>query len=342
MTTPDQAHANASAAPRVDYQTLLDASAAFFVRAGASDMVAKSAARAIVDAEAEGNTICGFFYLPVLAEQISSGRADGHAIPAVARESAASAMIDAKDGLAQPALDLARTVVRDKARACGTASVGIFNSANALSLGSITGPLADEGLVALAFANAPGSVAAPGSMLKLYGTNPISLAAPVPGRPPIIIDQSASAVSKTLILQHLERGEPLGDGWAQGPDGQPTTDPAAGHAGVMLPSGGIKGANIAMMVEILAAVLTGATLSQCAPGLMGTDGPSPKIGQFIIAMDPEHFGGAAVAANMTKLVDTIVADPALRLPGGRRAENKRLALRDGLDVSSDVRVLLGL
>lgn len=131
------------------------------------------------------------------------------------------------------------------------------------------------------------------------------------------------------------RGESIPLGWTQDRDGLPTTDAKRGNEGALLPSGGQKGANIALMVEVLAAMLTGASASTEA-GTFGTpDGPPPGVGQLVIAIDPAHFSGAAVGRAVQVLADNLRADN-LRMPGQRRRENLARSRAEGVPIGSDM------
>jgi (2R)-3-sulfolactate dehydrogenase (NADP+) len=323
---------------RVHLDRVLAACAGRLEAAGSSATVAASVARALVEAEAEGNAICGLYYLPVFLDQLAAGRVDGRAVPSLERTRPGVAWIDAREGFAQPALDLAVRHAADVARQTGIALVGIRNSYNALALGQPAGALARLGLVALVAANAPASLAVPGSARKVFGTNPFAFAAPVPGGPPLVIDQSASAVTKTEVMMRAARGEGLETGWAQDTEGRPTLDAKAALAGALLPAGGRKGANVALMVEVLAAALIGATLSADAEPLGAADRPHPQLGQTVIAIDPAALGGTQ---GLAALASSLHSD-GQRLPGERRAAQRAMAEREGLDLRPEHRAILGL
>ena len=107
--------------------------------------------------------------------------------------------------------------------------------------------------------------------------------------------------------------------------------------GSLQPIGAAKGAALALMVEILAAGLTGATLSAAASSFFETDGSPPAVGQLIIAIDPGALGGVeALAERITALVDAIEADGEARLPGSRRIALRQQAARDGISVDAQL------
>ena len=112
--------------------------------------------------------------------------------------------------------------------------------------------------------------------------------------------------------------------------GAPTTDPEAALAGTMLPLGDAKGAALALMVELLAAELTGANYAAEASSFLDAEGPPPGTGQLIIAFDPDAF--ASGVAHFGRLAAMIEAQPGARLPGSRRPAARAGAQRDGLAV----------
>ena len=307
------------------------AAASRLVEAGASEGVARSVAAALVGNEAEGNPICGLYYLPVFVEQLRSGRLDGRVEPAV-EEDGTAIRVDARCGFAQPALDAGLPGLVRVARTYGVAALAVRRSYNALALGDPVRRLAEEGLFALAFANAPASVAPPGAARPLFGTNPLAFAAPLPGDDPLVIDQSTSAVAKTEVLMRAENGQTLEPGWAQDARGRPTTDARAALAGALLPAGGTKGANVALIVEMMAAALTGGTPSAEAPPLGDATAPHPALGQTVIALDPARLG----AAGAERIAALVSDDPALRLPGSRRAAARRHAAEEGIEVPGEL------
>ena len=286
----------------------------YLVKAGCLEKVAKLVAQSMVQAEFEGNTVCGLFYLPVFKEQLSLGKVDGKARPKILKNHGGSILIDAANGFAHPAINLATEVVIKAAQENGIAAAGITRSYNALSLAHHVLPLAAGGMIGICCSNAPASVAPPGGKKPTFGTNPMAFAVPGPSSPALVVDQSASAVTKTKLLMHNAEHKEIPLGWAQDDDGQATSDPAAGLAGSLLPFGGQKGANIGLIVEILSAVLTGANLSAHAASFSGHDIGRPGVGQFLIAIDPARFAGESFLETLEKLRQQY-EDSDLRFPG---------------------------
>lgn len=287
------------------------------VGAGAAPRNAAPVARAMARAEVEGNAVCGLFYLPLFCGHLACGKVDGHAVPGL-RSDGASVNVDAGSGFAHPAIEAGLPVLAEAARAFGIAALAVRNSYNCLALSHHVVPLAERGLIGICMANAPASVAPPGATRPVFGTNPLAFAVPAGEGKLIVADQSMSAVTKTAMLMHRARGEPIPLGWAQDAAGNPTTSAAEGLAGSLLPSGGQKGANLALLVEILAAALTGSTLSGEASPFGNDEGGPPRTGQFILAIDPKHFGTGMFASSLNRLA-ALFGESGIRLPGRRMA-----------------------
>jgi (2R)-3-sulfolactate dehydrogenase (NADP+) len=299
-----------------------------------SQVNAIATARALVAAEADGQMGHGLVRVPSYAEQAKVGKVNGFAEPAISGDGAAR-RIDAGTGFAYPAIDLALETLTPLAREMGVASVGIYSSHHCGQAGRHVERLAEEGLVAFAFANTPSAMAFHGGVRPRLGTDPLAFAAPIPERAPLVIDMALSVVARSKIVGAKAKNEPIPEGWAVDAEGQATTDPAAALKGSLLPIGGAKGAALALIVEILCGALAGAHFGWEASGFMDAkDGP-PRSGQFLIALDPRHFAGASFAARMTELTQAIVADGA-RLPGDRRLEARARATRDGLKIADDL------
>lgn len=254
--------------------------------AGGSAATARALARATVAAEVRRNSAVGAAHLLDYLDALRHGRLAGDAEPRITAARAATLTVDAANGTAQQAFDtVAEDLVR-RARDCGVAVLSIHRSFPAGELGYYAHRLAEEGLAALTGSNSPALVSVFGAREAVTGTNPMAFALPHPDGPRMF-DQAASATAWVNIRTAAERGEPIPDGWALDPQGEPTTDAAAGMMGALLPFGGAKSANIALMVELLAAMSGGAFSLDAAPFDEGDEPPS--VGLFAVAIDPTAF-----------------------------------------------------
>lgn len=307
-----------------------------FAAAGASPANAASVAWALVTAEADGLKGHGLSRVPTYLAMLKSGKIDGQVMPKASRPKPGVLAIDAGHGFAYPAIDLAIAEIPDLAREQGIIAAPIRRSNHCGAAGLHVERLAQQGLVAMLFANTPGAIAPWGGSKPVFGTNPIAFAAPLAGREPVVIDMALSKVARGPIVAAKQRGEPIPEGWALDVHGKPTTDAAAALAGTMVPLGDAKGATLAMMVEILAAALVGAHFGFQASSFLDAEGGPPDTGQLILAIDPHAMGGNWFDERMRALVHAIEAQEGTRLPGVRRLTLRAKARAEGIDMPEDM------
>jgi (2R)-3-sulfolactate dehydrogenase (NADP+) len=291
-------------------------------------------ARALVRAEAEGLKSHGLLRVPMYAAQAKVGKVDGFAVPAVEQPRPALVAIDAKHGFAYPAMYKAVELLIPLAREFGTAAAGIRRSHHVGVAGHPVEKLADAGMMAMMFANAPAAMAPWGGTRATFGTDPVAFACPLPGRPPIVVDLSLSKVARGHILTAIQKGASIPEGWALDVDGKPTTDAKAALAGTMVPLGDAKGTALALMVELLAGGLTGANFATEASSFLDAEGPPPGTGQLFVAIDATAFGNAL--PRFAEMARTIEEQEGARLPGSRRLAMRAKAEREGLTISDSL------
>ncbi len=302
------------------------------IRAGASPVNAGCVADALIAAEIDGIGSHGLSRVPAYADQLASGKIDGLAIPRVTRTASAVVSVDAGHGFAFPAiaagLDAALPIVRET----GLVAVAIGNSHHCGVLGRQVESLARHNLLALAFSNTPAAIAAWGGTRGVFGTNPIALACPRRDQEPLVIDLAMSVVARGKIMQAATRNESIPEGWALDSSGKPTTDPREALAGTMLPIGGAKGAALAMIVELLSAALTRSHFGFEASSFFDAEGQPPGIGQLFLLFDILTFGGDAVTERIEALCQAVEGDSGTRLPGARRAADRKRIEGSGIAV----------
>ena len=314
-----------------DAQALVSAA---LIRAGTSAGNAEIVARALVAAEAEGLKGHGLSRVPSYAAQVKTGKINGHASPVVEHVTPALLRVDARFGFAFPALLAAEEGLAEAAPMMGIAAAAIRHSHHCGVAGHPVERLAEKGLVAMLFANTPAAMAPWGGRRAVFGTNPIAFACPLPGEAPIVVDLSLSKVARGNILAAKQKGQSSPEGWALDAQGAPTTDAEAALKGTMLPLGDAKGTALALMVELLAAGLTGAKYAADATSFLDDKGNPPGTGQFILAIDPTLTGGMDMGQHFAALARQITDQDGARLPGSRRLALRANAARDGLRVAS--------
>ncbi|MFK4729261.1 Ldh family oxidoreductase [Agromyces mediolanus] len=200
-----------------------------------------------------------------------------------------AATVDATGRPGILALARATRAAAERARAHGSAIVGI-RAAGALGVLGLAGrELAEQGLVALLAAQAPPIVAPWGGTAAVVGTNPLAIAVPRDGGPPLVVDYATAPATMATLRRHREHGAPLADGLGIDAEGTPTTD-ASRLAALVPPT--LLGSLTGLVVELLAGVATG--------GRGAADGTR---GALLIAVDAAAIGGMDVAAGTARLAE---------------------------------------
>jgi len=259
-------------------------------RAGASEATALALAAATVEAEQRGRPAVGVRHLLDYVTALRDGRLNAHASPALIGARPSALVVDADGGTAQLAFERFLPDLVDAAESSGVAVLSLNNAFTTGELGFYVRRLTAAGLIGLVCGNSPALLSVYGSREPVTGTNPLAFG--VPQRSGArAFDQASSATAWVNVRDAAERAEPIPEGWATDRYGEPTTDAAAALDGSLLPFGGVKGANIAIMVELLA-TLAGGSFSLDATG--GVEGEPPRLGLFALAIDPTAFDAGAL------------------------------------------------
>ncbi len=334
--------------PIISLATLETAIARTLEKAGAHTAMATATARALALAEAQGIASHGVSRVSQYATHLGNGRALGQARPVLRGDSEKAAfVVDAGHGLAFEACALAVSEAITRARRHGIAFAGVVRSHHCGVLVDHLREAAAQGLVGLALANSPSAMPMAGGKRALFGTNPVAAVFPRgAGKDAVMIDLSLSEVARGKLMVARKEGKAIPAGWALDAQGQPTTDPAAGLEGMMLPMGAAtspKGAMLALMVEVLVTALIGAQFGFEASSFFVDEGNQPGIGQSFIVIDPGALAGQnAYAARLEVLIEAMLADPEVRLPGQRRLALERRAHTHGIELNAATLASLGL
>lgn len=273
-------------------------------------------ANVMVDADKCGIDTHGLSMLTTYDSRRREGIITMDAKVEVVRETPVSALVDAGGGLGYVPSVQATKIAIKKAKEMGMAGIAVCNSNHFGATGYYTRMMAAEGLVGMATTNGSGPRTAPtfGRDAKL-STNPIAFTAPAKRNAPFNLDMATTTVAAGKIRNKANEGLPLPEGWANGPDGRPTSDSSLyfDRAGTQTPLGGTrelgshKGYGLGAMVEILSAGFSGASLvthpehGYRRPGTM-------DIGHFFLAIDPTAFRPeGAFEETVDELIDALHA-----------------------------------
>jgi LDH2 family malate/lactate/ureidoglycolate dehydrogenase len=240
------------------------------------------------------------------------------------------------------------TLAIAKAKENGVGYAGVKRSTHFGAAGYYASMALQHDMVGLAMSNVDANMTVPGARGNVIGNNPLAYAIPAGSEHPIMLDVALSTVAAGKIYAAQDRNLPIPDTWLVDGDGLPTTD-ISGYprVGSLLPMAGHKGYGLALLVEVLAAVLTGAAMTSQVR-LWGSkwDVPTDE-GHAFIAID----AGAIMPLDLFQervdwLVREIHAAPKasgserIYLPGEMEWEKRAAAMEQGIDLPDDVRASL--
>lgn len=308
---------------------------------GIDTACAQAVADMLVDADLTGVSTHGVSRLAIYLERVERGLvARGNEVK-ILRESPSALAIDAGNTLGAMSASFAMERCIDKAKETGSCFATVKNSNHFGAAAFYTKKAAAAGMIGFCCTNLTAKIAPFGSSEPFMGTDPICVAVPSEEFP-VVLDMAPSVVAlgKLILAQKLGQQIPLG--WALDQDGKPTTDPAEGRKGSLLPIGGPKGSGIAMMVELLAGVLSGAGTATHLHDLYEFDAPQ-GVGHFLGAIDVSHFMDpdefrrrvSAVIAEVHSL-KTAEGFNEILMPGERGFRSAEERAEAGIDLPDEV------
>ncbi|MFO0904944.1 MAG: Ldh family oxidoreductase [Pirellulales bacterium] len=313
-------------------------------RCGVGEIDARLTTDALVTADAWGVFTHGTKLLGGYVRRLEGGGIQATARPKVASEGPSWAVVDGGQALGQVSGAFAMQTAIEKARVTGVAYVGVRNGNHFGALGYYPWLAAQAGMVGIAVGNDMPSVAAPGSRLAVYGTNPISYAFPASKHDPILLDIATSTVAGGKVYMARTLGKPIPHDWLIGPDGAPTTDGGLYPENASLaPAAGHKGYGIGLLAEMLAGVMSGAGMMwQIGSWMWGDAGVPTGHGAAFLAFD-----AAAINPDFRARVDYVIDEvhkaptaagvDRVLVPGEREWHQRRTALEQGIALPPDVR-----
>ncbi len=305
--------------------------------AGLPEADAALVARALVQADLEGVGTHGLGRLPNYVARLRGGLVNPRPRIAIVREQGATCLLDGDNGMGQVVATRAMAEAIRRAREHGIGCVGVRRS-NHLGAAAFYCQMAvAEGMIGLACSNSPPGMAPWGGRRPFLGTNPLAFGFPAGRRAPVIVDFATSVASRGQVLEAARAARTIPPGWAIDAEGRPTEDPQAALAGALLPMGGPKGYALAVAVEVLSAVLTGAGVGPGVASFFDNWAEPSNVGHLLAAIDIAAFADPAVfAARMEALVGGLKAvppaagSPGVQVPGERRAARAAEAAARGL------------
>jgi ureidoglycolate dehydrogenase (NAD+) len=348
MTVADTTMSQSSVAPQVPMADLTAFCLAAMAKSGIDAEDARLSAEALITTDSWGTFTHGTRQLRGLMKDVRLGAVNPAAALEVVGEGPSWAVVDAHSGMPPAAACRAMALAIRKAQVSGMAYVGVRNGGHFGAAGFYAYLAARAGLIGMATCNVDPGVTAPGSRGRVLGTNPFSYAVPAGAEYPLLFDIATSAVAATKVYAAVAEGRPIPDTWLVDDDGLPTTDGSIyPQHGALMPFAGHKGYGLALLVEVLAAVLSGAAMTrEVHSWVMHPDKPGNQGFGFLAIDAGQIMPGGLFNERMDALIREIRAAPKAKgsdriyLPGEMEWERREIALSQGIALPPDVRMSL--
>jgi LDH2 family malate/lactate/ureidoglycolate dehydrogenase len=337
--------------PRYDHAALAAWLRELLEELGVPPGHASSTTRVLLSADLQGIDSHGVARVPAYVDMLVRGAMAVDGAPEVVAGEHGTALVDAHNILGHPASEFGMSEAIARAERFGVGWVAVCNSNHHGIAGYYARLAAEAGMIGLSGTNAGARVAPAGASRPFLGTNPFACAAPTSSPPMFVLDMATSAVSTGKFEIAQREGRDVPSGWGVGPEGTHTNDPnELARGGWLLPLGSFpwlsdhKGSGLAVMVEILTAILAGGPYGPGVQNLVFTSATTPPgVSHFFAALDPGRFGGReAFAASVTALLDDVrslpPADPDVPVmtPGEPEWHHERDRRRHGIPLVGPV------
>ncbi|MFJ5714209.1 Ldh family oxidoreductase [Neobacillus sp. NPDC093127] len=301
-------------------------------------------ADSLVKANLEGVDSHGISRLPIYVKRFNDQRMNVNPDIQMAEPTASVLLVDGDNGLGHVVSYHAILKGADMAKQSGLTAIAIKNS-NHFGTASYFCQLAcEQNLACIGFTNSPPGIAPWGGKNAFFGTNPIAFGFPTGNEQPVIIDLSTSIAARGKIILAAKQGNPIPDGWAMDEDGLPTNDAEAALRGSVLPLGGAKGSALALAVEIMTGVLSGAAFGPHVKNLYDeAETEQANVGHFFLLLDIEKFMHLSTffeslehLLTEMKEVPKAPGTNEIRYPGERRRRDRERRQLEGIVLSPSV------
>ncbi len=327
---------------RVSADRLTEVGVELLVAAGAPDEEARIVSTSLTRAEMRGQGSHGFIRLPTYVKRMQAGLIRVGVPLTLVHESTVGQTFDAGAAFGHVAATRAMDACIDRARSTGIAIAVIRNSTHFGVAGLFAEQAAAQDMIGVTMSNGAPRMAPHGGSKAVLGTNPLAFAVPTRLGYPLVLDMATSVAALGKIVEAQSKGSAIPDGWALGPDGAPTTDASAAMAGVLLPMAGAKGSGLALILEILSAILSGSSFGPNAGSMYRTWDRPENLGHLVGAIALDAFTSAdRFHRDLAELITQITAgsgDPSkpVLLPGEIEARREAETTASGIDLGANV------
>ena len=298
-------------------------------------------ADSLVAADLSGTSTHGLSRLTIYVRRIQKGLIDPRASLSIDRKRAGTLAINAGNGLGQVQASKVLDQLIPMARTCGVASATIRNSQHFGAVGYYCNRAADQNMILLATTSCEPAMSPAGGCEAFFGTNPIAASFPTGKGFHVKVDLETSLVARGNIIASQKSQKPIPPGWALDPEGNPTTDASQALLGTVLTMAGHKGYALALMVEILSSVLSGAAVGPDIGSMYKNLDRKQDVGHFFCLLDIEAFMDLAeFKTRIDEMIDRIKSSrrrpgvEEILVPGERSGRTTRENLANGIPLDT--------
>lgn len=315
---------------------------------GLSTTDAQTVAWALITANLEGIDTHGISRLALYARRVRAGLAAARPELQWTHPAPAIALLNADNALGPVAAVAAMDEAVRIAQSQGVGMVAVAHTNHAAALSAYTERAVAAGCLAFMTCNTPPGIPPWGGRVAFFGTNPLAFSAPgpTPAEPAVVVDMATSVVARGNIIMAARQGQAIPEGWALDAEGNPTTDAKAALAGAVLPMAGAKGYALALMIEILSAIVPGTSWGPQVRSPYEDWTTPTDAGLWCLAihlgtiMSPEVYE-QRLGSMFTALRQTpTMPGQRIRIPGERRAEVHKRREKEGIPIDAATRAEL--
>lgn len=293
-----------------------------------SDQQSETLINAMLDADVRGVHTHGTSVFPAYINKIKNGGFNLTEESEILKQTMAFAIVDAKNQFGMVSAVKCMSLAIEQASTSGIYTVFCRNANTFGAAFKYAKMATDRGMIGVCLSNSPSAMPAWGGSNKILGTNPFSIGIPARKEGPILIDMATSIVAKSKINEARKQGKTIPAGWAVDENGIPTTDPNEAIKGMILPMAEHKGYAIAMAIDVIAGLLSGAGYLNRVNRFYSETNECMNVGHCFIAIDPIAIFGEGFHESIDEYIAEVRASGKnVYYPGEK--ENKKAQLCNG-------------
>lgn len=314
-----------------------------FMTNGIPEADAETITKGLILSDLRGVYSHGVVRIPMYCERLRHNLVNRNPDISIRKTSAASILMDGDNGMGFVVGKKAMDEAVSLAETTGIALVGVKNSGHFGMSAYYLLQAIDAGMISFVYTNSSPAMPVWGGRSKFLGASPFAAGAPGGKHGPFVLDMACTVTARGKLKYAAQRGESIAPGLALDSEGKPTTDGNKAFHGVILPFGGVKGSSLAMLMEILCGVFTGAAFAGDVKN-PHTDLSGPQnVGHFFMAIKPDLFmpldeykKRMDILISRSKYSEKADGFDEIFIPGEIEANTERERRKEGIPFTPDV------